>query len=294
MAPHDWHTIATPDVPALRSFLTNHEPEAVVLSDKLRAGTLDRKLRHGGRFYLLPGRAAVFHGPGGFFYPVGVAEAHAHGETRGLKRVLGNFLRLHSIMGTTDDAEALEEVVGTRAGRVIDYDLMILRYRARISQPHGTAVASRPVTAARPDPELRVERAEPVDWRRLLALQMAYETEEVLLPGRQPNPAVSRSILLESLRTQRVLIATYRNQIVGRVATNARGYRGDQIGGVYTDPAWRGRGVATWLMSHLIAEIARDERDASLFVKRSNPAAQALYRSLQFDVVSDFQISYFL
>jgi predicted GNAT family acetyltransferase len=125
-------------------------------------------------------------------------------------------------------------------------------------------------------------------------LQIAYEVEEVLLPGRSANPAVSKASLIESLKTQRVLIAYHRGQAVGRVATNARGYRTEQVGGVYTDPAWRRRGLARWLMSLLIAGITADGRDTSLFVKPHNAAALGLYEGLGFLFESHFRISYYM
>ena len=134
----------------------------------------------------------------------------------------------------------------------------------------------------------------PSEWRRLLQLQIAYEVEEVLLPGRRPSLSTSKTSLTHSLNTQLVLVALYRGEAVARVATNARGYAGDQLGGVFTDPAWRGKGVARWLMTHLLAELQKTRRNASLFVKLDNGAARALYRSLNFLFESDFRISYYL
>ncbi|MFW5826714.1 MAG: GNAT family N-acetyltransferase, partial [Alkalispirochaeta sp.] len=113
------------------------------------------------------------------------------------------------------------------------------------------------------------------------------------LPGHRPNPAASRAALLHSLEHQLVLVATYRDTVVARVATNARGYHGDQVGGVYTDPQWRNRGVARWLMSVLLAELQKEHRNASLFVKLDNQPAQELYRSLGFLFESPFRISYY-
>jgi predicted GNAT family acetyltransferase len=149
-----------------------------------------------------------------------------------------------------------------------------------------------PVTAP-PHPELRLIRPRPDQWRRLLQLQIAYEVEEVLLPGRSPNPATSRATLEHSLKTQTVLVATHQGSPVARVATNARGYTSEQIGGVYTDPVWRNRGVSRWLMAHLLDDLRRRTVNASLFVKLDNHPAQELYRSLGFSFESPFRISYY-
>ena len=140
---------------------------------------------------------------------------------------------------------------------------------------------------------LRVVRPRRGDWRRLLPLHIAYETEEVLLPGQRLNPNVSRSSLIESLAHQLVLVALRGNEPVARVATNARGFRNDQIGGVYTVPDLRGRGVARWLMGCLLSYIAADSHGASLFVKTHNEAALKLYDTLGFTFVCPFRIGYF-
>ncbi|HKK49450.1 MAG TPA: GNAT family N-acetyltransferase [Alkalispirochaeta sp.] len=281
----EWKLVARPGVSALERFLTDHEPHGVVVSEKVRTGYLDKRLRTGGRCYYAPGEAVVYHGPGGFFSPLGVS-AIPHAPRRQallaeLQRAMGTFSRLYSIMGPQDDVEALEPAFRATPTHTIDYDLLALDWAHFPSQ-------ERP-----PHPELRYFIPEPPQWRRLLSLQTAYEVEEVLLPGRRPNLAASRATILHSLEHQVVLVATYQDTVVARVATNARGYQGDQVGGVYTDPQWRNRGVARWLMTVLLAHLQNEKRNASLFVKLDNRPAQELYRSLGFLFESPFRISYY-
>jgi GNAT superfamily N-acetyltransferase len=281
----EWKLVARPGVAALERFLSDQEPAAVAVSERIRRGYLDKRLRSGGRVYLIPGEAAVYHGPGGFFSPLGLAQILPENRrarlSTELKKITGSFPRLHSIMGPAEDVGLLESVFPSEIRHRINYELLALPWQ------------SFPPKEAPPDPELQVFYPRLSNWRRLLPLQIAYEIEEVLLPGRRANPSTSRANLTHSLNTQIVLAATYRGTVVARVATNARGYRGDQVGGVYTDPAWRGRGVARWLMTHLLAELRQHERNASLFVKLDNRPAQELYRSLGFAFVSDFRISYY-
>ncbi len=282
-----WQVIAHHEAAALERFLAASEPASVVMSEKLRHGRLDRTLRNGGRFYYLPDAAVVYHGPGGFFYTAGFASAlRRHGARIDLqdelRRATGSFVRLHSIMGNREDVELLADSFASTPRHSIDYALLSLDWR-RFPPPDSP-----------PDPGLRIVQPSPSEWRRLLQLQIAYEVEEVLLPGRSPSLSTSKTSLTHSLNTQLVLVAVYRGEAIARVATNARGYAGDQLGGVFTDPAWRGKGVARWLMTHLLTEMQKTRRNASLFVKLDNEAAQALYRSLNFLFESDFRISYYL
>lgn len=116
----------------------------------------------------------------------------------------------------------------------------------------------------------------------------------MLLPGHRANPATSKATLTESLKKQIVLVAYHRGEAIARVATNAQGYQTAQIGGVYTDPAWRGRGLARWLMSKLIDTLTENGKNASLFVKEANVAALRLYDGLGFSFESNFRISYYV
>lgn len=281
----EWKLVARPGVTALERFLSDHEPQGVVVSEKVRQGYLDKRLRSGGRCYYLPGEAAIYHGPGGFFSPIGlgsIADGARQEKLRiQMQRAVGTFTRLYSIMGSQPDVRALEPSFNIAPRFSIDYHLLALDWNRF------------PPEERPPDPDLRYFTPEPAQWRRLLPLQTAYEVEEVLLPGRRPNPSASRATLLSSLEHQLVLVATYRGSVVARVATNARGYRGDQVGGVYTDPQWRNRGVARWLMTVLLARLRREQRNASLFVKLDNQPAQELYRSLGFVFESPFRISYY-
>ena len=280
-----WKLVARPAVSALERFLSDYEPRSIVVSEKVRQGYLDKRLRSGGRCYYLPGEAAVYHGPGGFFSPIGFASIEGENRREKLcaeiQRAAGTHTRLYSIMGSQADVSALEPAFSATPRHTIDYNLLALdwsRFPREERPPH---------------PDLRFFSPEPSQWRRLLPLQTAYEVEEVLLPGSRPNPATSRATLLHSLEHQLVLVATHRGSVVARVATNARGYRGDQVGGVYTDPQWRNRGVARWLMTVLLSHLRRAERNASLFVKLDNQPAQELYRSLGFVFESPFRISYY-
>jgi len=139
-----------------------------------------------------------------------------------------------------------------------------------------------------------VRRARPEDLGALYPLQEAYEREEVLTPIHEFNAAASRAALARSLELQLVYVAVEDGRIVAKAGTNARGFGVDQIGGVYTIPERRGRGLATALMAALLGEIRRAGRCVALFVKPGNAAALALYRALAFREIGDYRADYLL
>lgn len=272
---------------ALLNTVSAREPLSTAVSDRLRREM--REPRRGSRNSFLAYhrdgsvRAALFQGGGGYLLPVGLGDLEEWVITA-LGTVVVRGAAARTIVGPAHDVAVLSALYHTidahPVSSRVEYDLL-----ARDVEPPG---------GASPPPlrDLRVWTPGPRHWRRLLALQMAYETEEVLSPGRRPDPHASRAHLIASLRDQIVLTALWRGTVIARVATNALGFRFGQVGGVYTDPAWRRRGVARWLMGELIASLAHHQRGASLFVKRENGAALALYHSLGFRKVADFHIVY--
>lgn len=288
-----WKILASRDASDLARLLSREEPVTTVMSERFLHYGLDRRLRRGGRYLFREPDSVVYQGPGGFFVPFRIAETCSPGtpgrrpdpdtsvHAKALRRRIGTFGKVRTIMGKTDEVEALTRMLAIVPEQSVDYDLLRLE------------VEQYPPVPPPPMEGLSVHRMISDDWRLLLDLQMAYEQEEVLLPGNVPVPGHSKAHLLDSLSRQLVLAAIYREQVVGRVATNARGFHTDQVGGVFTVPAWRARGVARWLMTNLLELLRRERRDATLFVKHTNPAAQQLYRGLGFRFETPFRISYY-
>lgn len=132
------------------------------------------------------------------------------------------------------------------------------------------------------------------DADALMALQTAYEKEEVIPPCRTFLPAVVRQNLDHLLRTEYVLaLRNDRRIFVSKANTNAIGIHCIQIGVVYTMPEYRGRRFAALLVSALVDKIISVKKAPVLFVKNSNCAAKKLYSSLGFMKSSDFIIAYF-
>jgi predicted GNAT family acetyltransferase len=145
-----------------------------------------------------------------------------------------------------------------------------------------------------PDPPgLSVRKADPYDADLLFPMQKCYELEEVVITPAHFNEAQCMKSLRLSLHEQLVYVAELKGVPVSKAATNARGYKVDQIGGVYTVPQERGKGLGKAVVSELLKKVFSEKQAACLFVKKHNRAAIALYERLGFEPVTDYVISYY-
>lgn len=227
--------------------------------------------------------AAVMQRAGGVFHPV-LAEGRTDLGSGLLTAVRRQSRRVYSVMGRTEDVLALESEFRKGPLQAVDYCHMVRPVSAGADE-------SAPLHRV-PD-GLTIRRATALDTERLFDIQRQYEIEEVLLPGNAFNAAASRQHLRETLRQQVVLVAEIAGTAVAKAGTNARGLYYDQIGGVFTEPRLRSRGISTMLMTRLIDELARAGKGASLFVKYGNRPALRLYRNLGFREEGGFRISYY-
>ncbi|MFA6855851.1 MAG: GNAT family N-acetyltransferase [Treponema sp.] len=132
------------------------------------------------------------------------------------------------------------------------------------------------------------------DADALMSLQSAYENEEVLPVCRTFTASVVRQNLEHILCTEYVLtLQTNEGVFVAKANTNAIGLNYIQIGGVYTDPGYRGNHYAALLISTLVHKIYAVKKEPVLFVKDSNTKARQLYNSLGFVKSGNFVIAYF-
>ena len=202
--------------------------------------------------------------------------------------------QVYSIMGTAEDVMLVEDAVGRPIGTSVDYLLMTLEAGDLRSPGDGGDAADASDAVDSADAEgLRFHRATPADVARLFELQRGYEIEEVLLRPARFNADNCRRHLRQALRKELVLYATRRGQPVAKAATNARGFAVDQIGGVYTLPELRSRGIGAAIMVELLRRVLGAGRSATLFVKPHNAAAIRLYQKLGFQMRGDYRIAYY-
>jgi len=173
------------------------------------------------------------------------------------------------------------EAQGYFAKERIDYELMSLD-----SQPRPEALRIGPVNLVLRPPV-------PEDKVSLAALQSAYEQEEVLPGNAVFNSAVSLLNLEHILREECVFVAEMDGQIVGKINTSAESFTRYQIGGVYVRSDCRGLGIAARMTAVFARNLLAQGRGITLFVKRRNAAARAVYRKAGFSTLADYRITYY-
>ncbi|MBO4320813.1 MAG: GNAT family N-acetyltransferase [Treponema sp.] len=128
----------------------------------------------------------------------------------------------------------------------------------------------------------------------LFPVQLEYIKEEVLPENMELKPAVERLALDRLLKKEDVrALVTDDGKIYAKAQINAKSPHFELVGGVYTVPDQRGKGLASYLMSCIEKEIYSRGKSTVLFANKDNTAALALYRSLGFEYVCGYTISYF-
>ena len=137
-----------------------------------------------------------------------------------------------------------------------------------------------------------VRRAAASDLPALMPLRKAYEIEEVLLNTSSYNENSCRQRFSRTITDDAVFIAERDNIPAGTCCINAHGLRWAQVGGVYTVPELRSRGLSAILMAETANYAADLGKDMTLFVKKDNLPALKLYRNCGFEITDSFRISY--
>ena len=273
-----WRQAGRRDLHALLEFLLPEESLFVPFTSRLRSGA------RGFEAYLEADpagtvRAGFLHTSGGLLLPAFSGSGPSPSE---LAPVLeGLRPAVHSIMGVGRCVNAVEASLPLPPTTRVEYFLMTL------------ADGHRHPVLPSPPPGLAVRMADGADADLLFPLQKGYELEEVVIsPAHFSEGQCMRSLRL-SLREQLVAVAELSGRPVGKAGTNARGYKVDQIGGVYTVPEERGKGIGAVVVSELLDRVFTEKREACLFVKKHNRSAIALYERLGFAPVTDYVISYY-
>ena len=273
-----WRLAGRRDLAALLEFLLPEEALFVPFTSRLRSAA------RGCEVYLDADDTGAVQDcflftSGGLVLP---AFSPGGGDRSGLPALLGELRPVvHSIMGVGRCVDVVEASLPLPPTTRVEYFLMTLEEGTR-----------HPVL--RPDPPgLSVRKADPYDADLLFPMQKCYELEEVVITPAHFNDAQCMKSLKTALHEQLVYVAEVRGVPVSKAATNARGYKVDQIGGVYTTPQERGKGLGKAVVTELLKDVFSAKQAACLFVKKHNRTAIALYERLGFAPVTDYVITYY-
>lgn len=286
-----WHVAKEKHLPQLIDFLREREWGCVSFTAQLhREGEPEFPSRLKKRIHIESNgadqlRAAVLQTTSGFIYPVLPESNEPQPELPEhlYRRLRRGSLLFNTVMGRGSHVRSLERLVPRTPSHQVDYYVMVQTDRV---EPCSTRRLE--------ELGLEFHTGSPADVDTLFRLQEGYEREEVLLDGKNFQPQAAWHALKQALRQQIVVYATTNGRPIGKAATNARGFAYDQIGGVFTEPAYRNRGIAQVLMRYILGFVQEAGKRASLFVKTHNSAAIALYHHLGFQIMDDFRISYYL
>lgn len=178
-----------------------------------------------------------------------------------------------SIVGRRDQVLELWDRMGTRWGRARD---------VRALQPLLVAHGPAPVT---PDPDVRLMRADEVDL--LFPASVAMYTEEVGVSPLDGGRGY-RQRVAELVRSGRAYAKVVDGRVVFKADLAVVTPYTAQVQGVWVDPQWRGRGIATAGMAAVVNDtLRRVAPTVSLYVNDYNLPARAAYKHCGFEQVAE-------
>lgn len=137
--------------------------------------------------------------------------------------------------------------------------------------------------------------AEDRDIEQLVGFRIAYHRELLGTPDSSGLPDQCRDEVMSRMDGNTFVLVDIRSEEPASCSSfNARVPDTVQVGGVFTPPALRGRGYGRAVVAGSLLAV-RDQGVARsiLFTGRDNPAAQAAYRALGYQVVGDYGLVLF-
>ncbi|UTY32322.1 GNAT family N-acetyltransferase [Treponema putidum] len=131
------------------------------------------------------------------------------------------------------------------------------------------------------------------DAEILCPMEIDYNESEVLAPGVKASYESCLKLLKKRINSHALYAVKKNGRYISKAGINASGFNWNQIGGVFTIPEYRNKGVGTANMMMLVNDCFQYKKKCALFVKIKNSAARQMYKKIGFTESCDFRISYF-
>lgn len=210
---------------------------------------------------------------------------------------------LYCILGEKRGSEFIRACTRKKPRATIHYQLMTWQENAAHAvkadtassacKADGTKLPEKQKLPSSPLPGFALTCCNEDDTEALLPLQKQYDMVEVLQPGDVWNEDFCRLTLRKNLRSQHIIGLKADALFAAKAGTNAIGRQWWQLGGVYTQPEYRSRGCAAFLVEELARMAKTEGKQTALFVKEANTPAKAAYTKAHFAPLGPFEIIYY-
>ena len=194
---------------------------------------------------------------------------------------------INSLMGEKNIVEALYSAVKETAppDKITEYNYHIMIIKSSSDFKIRDSISS--------EESFIFRRPETGDIAGLLPLEEMYEKEEVLPSESLFDPSYAKRYIQNSVKNRISVICEKSGRIISKANTNGEGINFCQIGGVFTLPEFRNRGIGKKVTAGIVEKIFEKGKSPSLFVKKENLPAISAYTKLGFKITSSFKIIYF-
>ncbi len=143
----------------------------------------------------------------------------------------------------------------------------------------------------RPRMGIEARFAEPRDLKRLMELNRAFQLE--YFGSLDEAEEELGKLAGERMRDAGIAVAAVDGEIVSKAEVMLRTPHAALIGGVYTVPTCRGRGLSSACMSLLCEAILASTGKACLSVAKHNHPARSIYIAIGFKKICDYRMAHF-
>lgn len=196
-------------------------------------------------------------------------------EAQALVEILNNYnVNLYAILGQKNFVDLL---ISYLKPQNYDYTEYFYLYKKLAKIPHLSK---------------NVFLADVNDIDDLVDLQKAYLIEEVISADCDISFYFVEMMLEDIILKQGLFYYKKDGEFITKANVNSIGFKSLQLGGVFTKPEYRGKGLAKKTINKLIDYYSDDYQILGLFVKKKNPAANKLYKNLGFKNLDNYSIIY--